>query len=221
MWTAPVDNPLDAADGDLGSDFPGPARGPGGPDARHSSAWLRGRRWRARLGGAAAADPMDRVVGVVIARGAGGRGRRRLAAPAGRRARAACWSAASAGSRLVPWSQVRAMDAARLAAGWGSPARPSRSTWSTTNCWSSAASTWAPTRPRCWRRCREWSPGRRALTGCSDSVRRHAAAAAVGVVDAEPLADLRVAEDHQGAPARPARRSTVPHSQPVRVRCGG
>jgi hypothetical protein len=113
MWTSPVHNPgRRGGVMSLGSDFPGPG----------SLTW-RPRRELLAVGCAAvvavvawvlllATDPMDRVVGVVIAAIVAAATvwawrRRLLGGPRG------LLIGGVGGARLVPWSQVRGLDAAR------------------------------------------------------------------------------------------------------------
>jgi len=113
MWTSPVHNPGRRGSGmSLGSDFPGPG----------SLTW-RPRRELLAVGCAAvvavvawvlllATDPMDRVGGVVIAAIVAAATvwawrRRLIGGPRG------LLIGGVGGARLVPWSQVRGLDAAR------------------------------------------------------------------------------------------------------------
>jgi hypothetical protein len=113
MWTSPVHNPVPQGRSvSLGSDFPGPG----------SRTW-RPRRELLAVGCAAVAavlcwvlllanGPMDRVVGVVIAAIVAGATvwawrRRLIGGPRG------LLIGGISGARLVPWSQVRGLDAAR------------------------------------------------------------------------------------------------------------
>jgi len=112
MWTSPVDNFAEPGRSvSVGSDFPGPG----------SRTW-RPRRELLVVGSAAvlgvlgwlllATDPLDRAVGVVVAAVLASATtwawrRRLVGGPRG------LLIGGLGGSRLVPWSQVRGLDAAR------------------------------------------------------------------------------------------------------------
>ena len=192
-------------------------------------------RWMASLSIAVMLGSLDLALSGAGRRGPAGRRRlrrRRRAddtrpgpdpGPAGRRARAGWWCAGCSGPDRSA-GRRSAQSGCRCAGVSGSRTRPSRSTWPTNPCTSSAASTWEPSRSRS---ARTGPPTRRAAPGLTGPGVRPAGV--IRRVDSSARRGRRymtigrsVRRGGSAARrARPTRRCRRPTCQAVRVFGGG